>query len=71
MLSAFNLVQEDTSLNKVRNASNNGNDNGMSTFHHIQNLHPSQQVANSEEHELSTLLSHVPREGAISASHVL
>ena len=44
---ALNMVQEDVSLHKVQIVSDS-----MSTLQCIQNLHPSQQVANSDENEI-------------------
>ena len=52
MQTALNLVQEDVSLHKVCMVSDS-----MSTFQCVQNLHPSQQVANSVESEILDALA--------------
>ena len=52
MQTALKLVQEDVSLNKVRIVSDS-----MSTLQRTQNLHPSQQVANSDENKILDALA--------------
>ena len=49
---ALYLVQEDVSLHRVRIVSDS-----MSTLQHMQNLHPSKQVANSDENVILDTLS--------------
>ena len=57
MQTALKLVQGDVSLHKVRIISDS-----ISTLQRIQNLHPFQQVANSDENEiLDTLASPTDR----------